>query len=304
MTRAAFALALFTALSAHAEQEDLDPAEDPQDVEQAPAEPRPQRRARGHHDGGIADAFMQGFNEGLQENQRASGNAQLSDEETAAIGFASMCCCFLVLVGLVVLVVVLVRRGNKGAAAAPMAPAQVPLAPPGGTHLSVVAVAFDARLRPQLETTLRAAGVTQSPMDPPSRSALVRAWCGALLETASNWRAFGYGNKSDFANDAEAERSFRAAWTDFKGRCQGAGEPDGDVCVAVLVLCTRGAVLGASRLDDRQQARAVLEHRMGIAPEAMLAADAFFAPLDAATGALSHGDAFRRFPEMQLLGPG
>ena len=140
-----------------------------------------------------------------------------------------------------------------------------------------------------------------SPMDPGSRAALVRGLCGALLEVASNWRAFGYGNKSDFASDADAERSFRAAWADFKGRCQGAGEADGDMCVAVLVLCTRGAVLGTSRLDDPQQARAVLQHRMGIAPEAMLAADCFLAP---ANGALSHGEAFHRFPEMQPLGPG
>jgi Protein of unknown function (DUF1517) len=264
--------------------------------------------ARTHDGGTIADAFMEGFREGLREDDLsggATGQPGLSDDEAAALGFFSLCCCFLFFVGLVVLVVVLVKK-SKGASPPVAAPAAAPVAgsaPPGGTHLSVLAVAFDARVRTSVEGSLRAAGASASPMSGEARAVLVRTLCRALLDASSNWRAFGYGDKTDFPDDAAAEASFRAAWSDFKGRCLGPGEPGGELCVAVLVLCSRGAVLGTSRLEDPVQARALLQHRMGLAPELLLAADCFFAPPDASTS-LTQSDAFRRFPEMQPLGPG
>lgn len=287
-----------------------DVAPEAEQLEPAEAPPAPGKRRRGPtpHDGGsIADAFLQGSREGMQEAEGSEGAGQppdLSDDEAAAVGFLSLCCCFFFLLGLVVLVVVLVKKsGGAAPQRPPPAPPVSPFAPPGGTHLSVVAVAFDARVRGRIEAELRAAGATPHPMNPQARAMLVRTLCRALLDASENWRAFGYGDKTDFADDAAAEVSFRAAWSDFRLRCLGPGEPGGELCVAVLVLCTRGAVLGTSRLDDRAQARALLQHRMGIAPEAMLAADCFFAPPEGTT-ALSTGDAYRRFPEMQPLGPG
>lgn len=283
-------------------------AEEAQADEAPPAPAGKRRRGPTPYDGGsIAEAFMQGFREGMQEAEAGKGPEQppeLSDDEAAAVGFLSLCCCFLFLLGLIVLVVVLVKKSSGAAPRPPPpAPAVSPFAAPGGTHLSVVAVAFDARVRGRVEAELRAAGATQSPMSPQSRAMLVRTLCRALLDASENWRAFGYGDKTDFADDAAAEVSFRNAWSDFRQRCLGPGEPNGELCVAVLVLCSRGAVLGTSRLDDRAQARALLQHRMGIAPEALLAADCFFAPPEGGT-ALSSGDAYRRFPEMQPLGPG
>jgi hypothetical protein len=275
-------------------------------------EPEPREEAA--YDGGsISGAFMQGLRAGMRDaeggpagRRRAkAGEPDLSDDEAAAMGLASICCCLFFLIGLIVLVVVLVKK-SKSASAQPSAAAPVavaPFAPTGGTHLSVVAVAFDARVRSSIEGALRAAGARASPMNVEARAVLVRTLCRALLDASSNWRAFGYGDKTDFADDAAAETSFRAAWNDFRGRCLGAGEPGGELGVVVLVLCSRGAVLGTSRLDDPAQARALLQHRMGIAPEALLAADCFFAPPEAST-ALATGDAYRRFPEMQPLGPG
>jgi Protein of unknown function (DUF1517) len=290
-----------------------DPFVDPETLpDEAPAAaPRPGY----HRDGGrqsISEAFLEGFNEGLRKEEarqgRPVGADELSGDEAAAVGLVSICCCLFVFLGIVGLVVWLVVRSKKAsqasAAPSPAGPGPMPAQPPaGGTHLSVVAVAFDARARGAVEGALRSAGASTSPMNAEARATLVRTLCRALLDSSGNWRAFGYGDKTDFADDAAAEQSFRAAWSDFRGRCLGAGEAGGELCVAVLVLCSRGAVLGTSKLDDPAQARALLQHRMGIATEALLAADCFFAPPDAST-ALSPGDAYRRFPEMQPLGPG
>lgn len=232
---------------------------------------------------------------------------ELTDDEAAAVGLASLCCCFLFLVGLVVLVVALVKKSGRPSASgatgvAPPPPNPYARVQPPLTHLSVLAVAFDARRRQQVEGAVRAK-VAGSPVTQEQRAELVRALCGALLEVSSNWRAFGYGDKTDFADDRAAETSFRAAWSDFKGRCAGPGEAGGELCVAVLVLCSRGELLGTTRLDDPEQARALVQHRLGAAPGSLLAADCFFAPASADQGALSTGDAYRRFPEMQPLAP-
>jgi hypothetical protein len=225
------------------------------------------------------------------------------------VGLFSICCCLSFLIGGIVLVVVLVRKGRGAAPPAGAAPRPWTGAPSSpfvagqGTHLSVVAVAFDARMRGEVEGALRSAGASDPPMSPESRALQVRTLCRALLDASENWRAFGYGDKADFADDAAAEVSFRAAWNDFRARCNGSGQPDGELCVAVMVLCSRGAVLGTSRLEDPVQARALLQNRMGLATQSFLAADCFFAPLEGTTGALSQSEAFRRFPEMKPLGP-
>lgn len=301
-----------------------EPEPEPDSARDSAPDSEPERRrsgsARGRFDGGIADAFMEGFRQGMREGNAGSGaggEPELTDDEAAAVGLASLCCCFLFLVGLVVLVVVLVKKsgrssasgatgvtGGTGVTGAAGAPSANPYAraQPSVTHLSVLAVAFDARRRQLVEGAVRAR-VAGSPVTQEQRAELVRALCGALLEVSSNWRAFGYGDKTDFADDRAAETSFRAAWSDFKGRCAGPGEPGGELCVAVLVLCSRGELLGTTRLDDPEQARALVQHRLGAAPGSLLAADCFFAPASADQGALSTGDAYRRFPEMQRLLP-
>lgn len=289
---------------------------DPFAEPELPPEELPPARPGDHRDGGkqsLSEAFMEGFREGMAKEERRQGKPpgsnDLTDDEAAAVGLVSICCCLLFFLALVGLIVWLVVRSKKASAAPAAAPYPAPPgaspadAPAGGTHLSVVAVAFDARVRNAVEGALRSAGASASPMNPESRATLVRTLCRALLDISGNWRAFGYGDKTDFANDAAAEQSFRAAWSDFRGRCHGAGDTTGELCVVVLVLCSRGAVLGTSKLDDPVQARALLQHRMGLATASLLAADCFFAPPDAAT-ALSSGDAYRRFPEMQPLGPG
>lgn len=282
---------------------------------------RPPSRRGAAPDGGLWDAFMEGWEEGVRESQgRSQGqpDPELSEDEAAALGLGFLCCCFTFLLGLVVVVVLVVKASQKKRPAppapsdgwgAPARPAAAPApgpaaawAPPAPTsaHLSVLALAMDARARAAVQAALRTAGAVSSPPGPAERALLVGALCRALLGVEASWRAFGYGEKPDLPDDRAAEASFRSAWEDFRARCRRPGARGGEVAVAVLVLCSRGPSLGVSRLDDPLQVRDALAHRAALAGEVLLGAELLWAPELDSEG-LGGDDALRLFPEMQAL---
>jgi len=235
-------------------------------------------------------------------------DSQLTDDQAAAVGFASMCCCLLAGVGLVVLIVWLVRGGQRQGSSrrmqppAPVAAPQFAGAPaarptPGGEvpQLSVLAVGFDARWRHTVESATSAPTRATNLLD--ARVELVQRAAKALLEVEPHWAHFGYGEK-ELTDLGAAQQSYQFAIDDFRARAHVPAEPLGTHVVAVLIIAARAHLRGVSTLDDRRQAHAALSDRLALGRDALLGAELLWAPL---AGAISSHTVIQRFPEVRLL---
>lgn len=239
-------------------------------------------------------------------------DSDLTDDQAAALGFASLCCCLVFVVGLVGLIVWLVRRSSKPAQAAapgaypprPGVAAPPPAAPGamGMMQLSIFALALDPPARQVVDDALAQAGASLVPTTPEARGRLVREAARALLGVQPSWRQFGYGEKPGIPDLASAESSYRAASEDFRGRSTSVGATaDGaGLVVVTLLVCSRRALLGVSRLDDPMQVRNVLEDRMKVGDADLLGTELLWAPL-APGGRVSEAEIGLRFPEMLPL---
>lgn len=219
-------------------------------------------------------------------------------DDLLAAGLMGACCFFIGIVGIIGVIIWLMRSrqapppGLQGVTAATQPPAYAP--PAAEFHLSVIAIAFDAYFRPQVEAALRTvAGIT----DPVQmRVALVQAATKSLIGIAPQWRHFGYGEK-DLNDLTAAQQSYQQALTDFRARSEQPGD-GGALSVLTIILCTRGRRLGVNRLDTRQQIHELLADRLLLSPGTLLGAELLWAPQ---TGSVSEPVARERFPEMHVV---
>lgn len=217
-------------------------------------------------------------------------------DDLLAAGVMGACCFFIGFVGIIGVIIWLMRsrsappQGLQGVTAP-----QPAYAPPAAEfHLSVIAIAFDAYFRPQVEAAIRTvAGIT----DPVQmRVALIQAATKALIGIAPQWRHFGYGEK-DLNDLTSAQQSYQTAITNFRARSEQPGD-GGALSVLTIILCTRGRRLGVSRLDTRQQIHELLADRLLLSPGTLLGAELLWAPQ---TGSVSEPVARERFPEMHVV---
>jgi len=224
------------------------------------------------------------------------------ENQEAALGFGIMCCCFLFFVGLIVLIVWLVRRSGKPAQPGARVNTGAGVGV-GGTagpfHLSVAAIALDARLRGTVDARVYALGGAGAAGSPPTRAAVARAISQALLEQKENWRWFGYGEKPLMYAFGEADLSFRAATDDFKARANTAvSSPEGELVVYTLVACANRLLKGVTRLDSPAEAQEVFLERSRVQDHEVFGGEVIASPLQ---GGLSEAELTQRYPEMNRL---
>lgn len=224
-------------------------------------------------------------------------NQDPTPDELLGAAFFGLCCCLVATAGLIAVVVWLFRQPKQPTA--PLAPPPVAPPPPAPVaaadfHLSVIAVAFDAYFRPQVEQLLTAASVAMDPIG--ARVELVQRVARALINVAPQWRHFGYGEK-DLADVTQAQQSYGHALSDFRNRATLPGD-GGALAVLTLVLCTRGRRLGVDRLDTREQIHALLDDRLRVDANTLLGAEVLWAP---PIGGLSESAIRERFPEMHQV---
>ncbi len=226
-------------------------------------------------------------------------NETTKPEDLLAAGVIGACCFLIGLVGVIGVIIWMLRSrsapppGLQGVTSTPQQPQSY--APPAADfHLSIIALAFDAYFRPQVEAALQTvAGIT----DPVQlRVALVQSAAKALLGVAPQWRHFGYGEK-DLADVTAAQQSYQSALADFRARSEQPGD-GGALSVLTVILCTRGRRVGVSRLDTRQQIHELLSDRLLLSPGSLLGAEVLWAP---STGTISEPVARQRFPEMHVV---
>ena len=235
-----------------------------------------------------------------------SANDDLTEDEKAALGVGSLCCCAVFIIGLLVLIVWLVKRGSGTPKAiqgnfAPQASAASPAQ--GGMQLSIFALALEPQAREIVEQQLSQLGISSVPNSPPTRGQLVRETARALLMVQPSWRQFGYGEKPGMPDLATAESSYRSASEDFRGRALAVGataSSNNGLVVVTLLVCCRRPLLGVSRLDDPQQVRSVLEDRMRVSDDELLGTELLWAPA-APGGRVTEAEIGLRFPEMLPL---
>jgi uncharacterized membrane protein len=238
-----------------------------------------------------------------------NGDPELSDEEAGMIALGSMCCCLIFVIGLVVLIVWLVKRSSGTAkpvqsnfppqSYAPPAQAEVL----GGMQLSILALAIEPQAREVVEQQLSQLGISPVPTTTETRARLVSEAARALLTVQPSWRQFGYGEKPGLADLAAAESSYRTASEDFRQRAVSVGATataGSGLVVVTLLVCSRRALMGASRLDDPNEVRRVLEDRMRVSTTELLGAELLWAPA-AAGGRITEAEIGLRFPEMLPL---
>ena len=230
------------------------------------------------------------------------GADDLTDDQAAALGLGSICCCGVVLIGIIALVVWAVRRSSKPVAShsGSVPPAT---APPGAMQLSIFALGIEPQAREVVEQQLAQLGISTVPTNPETRGRLVREAARGLLTVQPSWRQFGYGEKPNLADLAAAETSYRAASDDFRSRAIAVtanATGGGELVVVTLLICSRRSLLGVSRLDDPQQVRTLLEDRMQVADADLLGAELLWAPA-VAGGGVSVAEIGLRFPEMMPL---
>jgi hypothetical protein len=216
-----------------------------------------------------------------------------SNEVTNADLFTLLVCCFLSLVAVVGVIALIAKLTRRAPGAAPT-PAAPPSDAAGPLHLSVLAFSFDGFFRAQVEQAL--AQPLTSPDVIGQRVELVRRFAQLMLSAESQWRDFGYGEK-DLTQLADTRTSFMAGVSDFRARAQAPGD-EGQWVVLTLVLATRTVLKGVSALDDRVQAKGVLEDRLQVDRSNLLGAEVVWTPQ---VGALSESALRERFPEMQAL---
>lgn len=222
-------------------------------------------------------------------------NQEPTPDEVLA-GLIGVCCCFIFVVGLVALVAWLVRRAAKSSSEHPER-SRAPDGAPAQLHLSVIAIALDAALRPALEQQLLASTPRADPVT--STHSVVLRVARLMLDVAPQWRRFGYGEK-ELSELRAAQESYVSAAADFRGRAALPGDAEDGLTVLTLVLCTRGRRLGVDRLDAREQIHALLEDRIGLEPSALAGAEYVWAPRERA---LSEALIAQRFPELHALAP-
>ena len=259
------------------------------------------------HDGNGAKDEESKVAPDLVPGARAKPTNDLTDDQAAAIGLVSLCCCFFGFAALVALIIWLVRRSSK--AAAPIASAGVPsIAAPAAAagnpmQLSIFALGLDPLARGLVEQQLQALGVELVPQTPESRGKLVREAARALLQVQASWKQFGYGEKPGLAELLVAQTSYRAASEDFRARAYSVGTTapaHGGLVVVTLLICSRRPLLGVSRLDEPLQVRDVLEDRSKVLDAELLGAELLWSPA-APDGRISEAEVSLRFPEMQPL---
>jgi hypothetical protein len=231
----------------------------------------------------------------------ASGKTKKSkaeEDQDAAVGLAFLCCCFLVFAGIVALIVWLVRRKPGTPPPAAYRPGQT-----GGSagpfHLSVAAIALDARTRGVIDSRFNALGGAGNAGAPPTKGAISRALAQALLEQKDNWRWFGYGEKPLMYAFGEADISFRAATDDFRARANTAASgPEGELVVYTLVVCANRLLKGVTRLDSIVEAQEVFLERSRVQDHEVFGGDVISSPL---SGGMSEAELTQRYPEMNRL---
>jgi uncharacterized membrane protein len=227
---------------------------------------------------------------------------ELTDEQAAALGFASLCCCGVFTLGVIGLVVWLIVRASKKSPG-PGQPEAFAPAPLGPMQLSIIALALEPSARPTVEQQLAQLSVSFEPTTAELRGRLVRETARAMLTVQPAWRQFGYGEKSNLPDLSSAEASYRAAAEDFRSRAQSVGTTsngEGGLVVLTLLVCSRRALLGVDGLDDPQQVRRVLEDRMKVGDAELVGAQLRWAPA-APGGQVSEAEIGLRFPEMLPL---
>lgn len=223
-------------------------------------------------------------------------NETTKPDDLIAAGAMGACCFLIGIVGIIGVIIWMMRGraatppGQQGVTAAP--PSYAP--PVAEFHLSVIALAFDAYFRPQVEAALQTVASITDPVQ--LRVALVQSAAKALIGVAPQWRHFGYGEK-DLADLTAAQQSYQSALTDFRARAEQPGD-GGALTVLTVILCTRGRRIGVSRLDTRQQIHELLSDRLLLSPGSLLGAEVLWAP---GTGTLSEPVARTRFPEMHVV---
>ncbi|MBL8955329.1 MAG: DUF1517 domain-containing protein [Myxococcaceae bacterium] len=282
-----------------AEPEDLpddDPALDPDALDAPP----PPHVPRGMNDSNSDDE--EPFKSRSDKQQLE--DLGLKEEDLQALGGMMLCGCFCFVAGLIGLVVFLVRRSNKPAAQPgqpqqawqPPAAAAAPPAPTVHFHLSVLAVGMHATARQLVSQSLLIAGAQADPTDAPERAKLVRELAKAVRGLDSEWVQFGYGERTDLADDAAAQSSYQKAVEDF-GRRSAEPSTSGEAAYVVmtLVLCTRRQLRGVSALDDRAQIRTLLDERSTLGDGDLMGA------YIAWSQPLGGHEVLARFPEMHAV---
>lgn len=225
---------------------------------------------------------------------KAKGANDLTDDQAAALGFGSLCCCLIGVLAMVALIVWAVRRSSK----------PVPPSPAAGTiQLSIFALGLEPQARAVVEQQLAQLRISSVPTSPETRGLLVREAARALLTVQPSWKQFGYGEKPGLPDLGSAEVSYRAASDDFRARAQSVGataSPDSGLVLVTLLICSRRGLLGVSRLDDPLQVRNVLEDRMRVGDADLLGAELLWAPATPG-GTVSQAEVGLRFPEMLPL---
>jgi hypothetical protein len=217
-----------------------------------------------------------------------------SNEVSNTDVLALLGCCALALFAVVGVIALIVKLSKRAPVAPPNAPGTTGTPAEGPLHLSVLAFSFDSFFRTEVEQALG------QPLTSPDvigqRVELVRRFSQLVLGLEPQWRDFGYGEK-DLAQLADTRTSFMAAVSDFRARAQAPGD-EGPLVVLTLVLATRTVLKGVSALDDRGQARAVLDDRLQVDRGNLLGAEIVWSP---SVGGVTEPALRERFPEMQEL---
>lgn len=228
---------------------------------------------------------------------------ELTDDQAMAIGFGAMCCCFVGFAALIGGVIYLLVRKKPAAhatqvSAPPSAPpaAAAPAAMPGRFHLSVLALGMPTEVMGRVEQQLLAEGTVVVPVTAAERAALVRVVAARLKSAAPSWSHFGYGEHLDLSELSAAERSFRLASDDFRGRAANGSTPgSGTLRVVTLIVCATRQARGVARLDERAQIEAMLDDRARLLDAELLGVELLW------SAPLSEGELLSRYPEMHAI---
>lgn len=221
------------------------------------------------------------------------------EQRDEVVGFACLCFCFLLFVGIIVLIVWLVRRKPSTPAPNVYPPGQQTGAGGGQFHLSVAAIALDARTRGTIDARFNALGGAGNAGAPPTKGAINRALAQALLEHKDHWRWFGYGEKPLMYAFGEADISFRAATDDFRARANTvAAGPEGELVIYTLVCCASRLLKGVTRLDSIVEAQEVFLDRSRVQDHEVFGGEVISSPL---SGGMSEAELTQKYPEMNRL---